>query len=130
MRILENYKSEDLKNNILEGIFRTKGQDIVYLDLSKFTNAIAENYIICHADSSTQVSAIASSIQKTVKENMNLNAWHCEGYENSQWILIDYGSFIIHVFQKMYRDFYKLEELWSDAAVEHIEEEAMAEFKN
>jgi ribosome-associated protein len=111
-----------LLDNIIEGILEKKGHDIVDLDLTKVHNAICDHFIICHADSNTQVNAIADSVEKRVKENMKQNASHREGLENAMWVLIDFNDIIVHVFQKQYRDYYKLEELWGDARLLKIED--------
>jgi len=99
-----------------------KGHEIVDIDLSKLQNAICGHFVICHADSNTQVNAIADSVEKKVKENLNQNAGHREGTENAMWVLIDFNDIIVHIFQKQYRDYYKLEELWGDARLIKIED--------
>jgi ribosome-associated protein len=60
------------------------------------------------------VRAIAQNIEEKVKKHLKLNAFHTEGYENSQWILLDYNSVVVHIFQEKTRNYYKLEELWAD----------------
>lgn len=99
-----------------------KGHDIVDLDLTKVHNAICDHFIICHADSNTQVNAIADSVEKKVKDNLKQIAYHREGMENAMWVLIDYNDIIVHVFQKQFRDYYSLEELWGDARLLKIED--------
>lgn len=111
-----------LINNILEGILDVKGEEIIVLNLDKVENAFCGTFIICHAQSNTQVSAIADSIEKKVKEELKIKVHHREGMENSVWILLDYMDVLVHVFQKEYRDYYKLEELWGDAHQTRIEE--------
>jgi ribosome-associated protein len=111
-----------LLNNIIEGILEKKGQDIVDLDLTKVHNAVCDHFIICDAESNTQVNAIADSIEKKVKEKLNQRVGHREGLENALWILLDYHSIVVHIFQRDVRNYYKLEELWGDARVSHIED--------
>jgi ribosome-associated protein len=111
-----------LLENIVEGIMEKKGHDIVDLDLTKVQSAICDHFIICHGDSNTQVNAIADSIEKRVKDNLKQNASHREGMENAMWVLLDYTDIIVHVFQKQYRDYYKLEELWGDARLLKFED--------
>jgi ribosome-associated protein len=79
--------------------------------------------VICSGESNTQVSSIADSVIGEVKENSGIKPFHSEGYENAQWVLIDYGSVVVHVFQNAYRDFYRLEDLWADGEVSHITKE-------
>lgn len=111
-----------LINNILDAILDKKGENIVVLNLEKLENAFCNNFIICHAESNTQVCAIADSIEKKLKEEVDLKVHHREGMDNSIWILLDYLDVIVHVFQKEYREYYKLEELWGDAQLTKIEE--------
>ncbi len=113
--------TKELLRNILEGIRDKKGKNIVNIDISEIENSICDNFIICSGDSNTQVSAIAESIQKTVKENLDETACHKEGLENSLWVLLDYTDIIVHIFQTDTRAFYKLEDLWADAVIEKIE---------
>ncbi len=106
-----------LLNNIVEGIMEKKGHEIIDLDLRKVQNAICDHFIICHGDSNTQVNAIADSIEDRVQKNLNQRASHKEGLENAIWVLLDYYDIVVHVFQKEYRDYYRLEELWGDALI-------------
>ena len=104
---------------IVDAIQDKKGREIIELNLEKINNPVTDRFIICHGDSNTQVDAVAESVEKKVKDKLGERAWHKEGYENSHWILIDYGNVVVHVFLKPYRDFYKLEDLWADAPVQN-----------
>ena len=118
-----NNSKELLLASILEGIKRKKGQEIININLSEIQNSFCQNFIICHAESNTQVNAIAESVQETVFEEQNQKAWHREGLDNCQWVLLDYADIVVHIFQKEYRNFYKLEDLWADANIDKIESE-------
>ena len=83
---------------------------------------MCDNFIVCHGDSTTQVSAIAESVEDKVKELTGIRITHREGIENAQWILLDYGSVVVHVFVKEARDYYKLEDLWGDADITIIKD--------
>ena len=120
----EEGKTQQLVDTIVEGIFRKKGQDVVCLDMTKIENSVCKNFIICHADSNTQVDAISDSIDELVKENLNEKSWHIEGRDNSTWILMDYSDVVVHIFQKEYRNLYKLEDLWADATIKKYEDVA------
>lgn len=115
--------SEQLIDAILEGIHRIKGMDIVKIDLTKINHSECNYFIICHGNSTTQVDAIARSVEKTVEEMVGETAWHKDGYDNSIWVLLDYADIMVHVFQHESRKFYDLENLWADAAIEKIETE-------
>ena len=109
--------SERLRQFILTGIEEKKGQQIVIIDLEKINNSVCDFFIISHADSGIQVKAIAQNIEEKVKKGLNEKAYHREGYENAQWILLDYHSVVVHIFQKEIRDHYRLEELWADGTI-------------
>jgi ribosome-associated protein len=111
-----------LLENIIEGMMEKKAQEIVDLDLSKIENTICDHFVICHANSNTQVSAIADSVEKKVKENLDQKVNHREGMQNAMWVLLDYNNIIVHIFQKEYRDYYQLEELWGDAHISYIDD--------
>ncbi len=114
----------ELKAAIITAIDDKKGENIIAIEIGKLENSIADYFIICNAQSNTQVNAISEGIEKDVRKNLKQRPWHVEGRDNSQWIVMDYSSVIVHVFQTPYRDFYKLEELWADAPVEQFNFEA------
>ena len=107
-------KEDLLLDVIIESIKNKKGKEIVSIDLTKIDNSVCDYFVICHADSTTQVSAIAEEIRKKTKEEANQPADHVEGVSNSQWVLIDYLQIVVHIFLAEYRRFYHLEELWAD----------------
>ncbi len=107
---------------IIEAIKEKKGREILKIDLRKLKNSICDYFIICEAESNTHVNALADNIERQTYLKSNINAHHIEGRENSQWILLDFFNVIVHVFQKEYRAFYKLEDLWCDGKLEFIHE--------
>jgi ribosome-associated protein len=117
----ENIKTEILLYNIIEGIRKVKGKEIVDIDLSMLEQRVCQHFLICHGDSNTHVNAIADSVEREMKEKLAWPAYHKEGQENASWVLLDYGNIVVHVFQKEYRDFYQLEELWADGNINKIE---------
>ena len=106
---------------IVEAIQDTKGEDIQIFDLSGIENSVADTFVICSGNSNTQVSAIAGNIEKKVRNDIRERPWHVEGTENAMWVLVDYVSVVVHVFQKQIRDYYDIEELWGDAKITKIE---------
>lgn len=105
---------------IIEGIEDIKGENITVFDLENLENSVCDYFVICDANSNTQVSAIANSVEKKVRESLAEKPWHIEGTENAQWILMDYVSVAVHVFQKETRAFYDLDSLWGDAEITHL----------
>ena len=110
-----------LAESAVNGIQEKKGKEIVVLDLRKIENAVTDFFIICEAESTTQVEAIARSVHETVEKERGEKAWHSEGTQNAQWILIDFVSVVVHVFEKETRQFYNLESLWADAEIMETE---------
>ena len=93
-----------LINTIIDSIQDTKGEDIRILDLTNIENAAADYFIICSANSNTQVNAIAGNIERRVRNELKERPWHTEGEENALWVLVDYISVVVHVFQKHIRE--------------------------
>ncbi len=104
----------------IEGVLEVKGKNISVLDLKNIHNRVCDYYIICQADSSTQVNAIAGSVEEMVKKRIGERPYHTEGFQNSEWILVDYVTVVVHVFQSQIREFYNLEALWADAEITKI----------
>lgn len=118
----KNTQKQLLIDKIVEAIQDTKGEDIKIFDLSNIENSVAETFIICSGNSNTQVNAISGNIEKKVRNEVKERPWHVEGTDNAMWILMDYVSVVVHVFQKQIRDYYEIEELWGDAKITAIED--------
>ncbi len=123
MKKKETKSTEELKNTVIDACLDIKAQDVVVLDLQNIEEAVADYFIICHGDSSTQVSAIANNVIKKVKDVTGDVAISKEGLRNGEWALVDYGDVVTHVFYREKRFYYQLEELWSDAKLTSIKEE-------
>ena len=109
-----------LTNVIVEAMKDKKAKNKVALVLRKLNNRVVDKFIICHAENDRQVEAIAKSVEDSVKEELNDRPWHKEGYENKEWILLDYVNIVVHVFLDEKREFYAIEELWGDAETERF----------
>ena len=112
-----------LIETIVSAIEDKKGKNIVSLDLSGFDGAICSNFVVCNADSTTQVAAIADGIEEKVRETLGEKVWRIEGQQNAVWIAMDYVDVVVHLFQSELRSFYRLEELWADAPMVKYEYE-------
>ena len=110
-----------LTDKIVEAIQDTKGEDIKIFDLSNIENSVAETFIICSGNSNTQVNAIAGNIEKKTRNDLKERPWHVEGTETALWILMDFVSVVVHIFQRETRSYYDIEELWGDAKITEIE---------
>ena len=112
--------TQKLADAIVEGMLDRKGKNITVMDLQSIHNRVCDYFIICQADSNTQVNAIAESIDEMVRKTTGDKPYRSEGFENSEWILIDYVNVVVHVFQSHIREFYNLESLWADAETTEI----------
>ncbi|HTA61249.1 MAG TPA: ribosome silencing factor [Bacteroidia bacterium] len=109
-----------LLDSIIDGLEERKAKNITILDLSNIKNRSFDFFVIADAESSTHVDSIASSVEETVKKQLNERPFHTEGWENAEWILLDYVDIMVHVFQQQTRDFYRLEDLWADAEITRL----------
>ena len=114
-------KSRDLAIQAAEAALKKKALDVIILDLSGLT-FIADFFVICSGESTTQVKAVAEFIEQEFA-NKRLKPLGVEGAVYSHWILLDYGDVIIHVFEKETRAYYNLEKLWMDAKTIEIDED-------
>ena len=110
-------KNSKIFKTIIKAIQQKKGENIISLDLRKIPEAVSDFFVICQATSNTQVKAIADSIEDNVRKICGEMPYKHEGYQSLQWVLIDYVNIVVHIMQPDVRKFYKLEEMWSDAAL-------------
>jgi len=99
------------------GIQEKKGNDIIRLDLRNVNSSVADYFVICHADSATQVKAIANSVEEEIYKTLKLEPRHKEGLMTSEWIILDYFDVVVHIFRTDKREFYGVEDLWGDAEI-------------
>jgi ribosome-associated protein len=90
-----------------------KATDVVVLDL-RHTPAFTDFFVLCSGQNQRQVKAIADSVEEALR-GVKIRPAHVEGYDRSEWVLMDFFSFIVHVFSPHTREFYALERLWGDA---------------
>jgi ribosome-associated protein len=99
-----------------------KAFGLVALDLREIAS-FADYFIIAGGANTRQVQAISDEINEQLKNQLNIKVLRIEGYNTGEWILLDYGDFIVHVFEEKAREFYNLERLWRDARRVEIPEE-------
>jgi len=109
-----------LKDAVIRSIADTKGKNIICLNMGKVKNNICDFFVICEGTSSVQVNAIAKAVEEGVYRLTGEYAYHSEGYDNAEWILMDYVDVVVHIFQPQVRIFYNLEDLWGDAEIEEV----------
>lgn len=113
--------TEQLKDIIVECIQDKKGEGITTIDLRHIPEAVCDYFVICHAIADTQVKGIGKHIMEEVKKKTGEFAFHSEGFNNLEWVLIDYVNVVVHIFKRDIRKYYDLEELWSDGVVKEYE---------
>ncbi len=114
-KILSDTDSTKLCDSIVEGMQDNKAQDIVVLDLRGVPGAVSDYFVVCTGESTTQVDGIANAVTRHTRKELQERPWHQEGKTNSEWILLDYVIVVAHIFYRDTRNFYEIENLWSDA---------------
>jgi ribosome-associated protein len=115
----EIYESEELTSLIIQGMEDTKAKNIIILDLQDIEHAITNYFVICHGSSKPQLEGIANAIIERTLKTLKVKPWHKEGFENAEWILLDFVDVVVHIFREDRREFYQLEKLWADANITH-----------
>lgn len=108
---------------IVEAIQDKKGKNICTLDLTGIGTSICDHFVICNADSTPAVLAIADNIEEEMLVKCNTKVLRQQGKENAFWIIMDFSDIVVHIFQTEYREFYRLEDLWADAEKKIYDEE-------
>lgn len=104
----------ELAQKIVAILDDKKAQQIKLLKVADVT-VLSEYFVLCNGTSTTQIKALAGEVEGKLKEEQGIMPLRTEGYQAGNWIVLDYGSVIVHVFHTEMRDFYQLERLWADA---------------
>ncbi len=104
-----------LADIVINGMREKKAVDIVKLNIGKIPNSITDYFVICHATNKAQLVAIADSVEMEVKKAIGILPKYREGFENCEWVILDYFDVVVHIFIDETREFYQLEALWADA---------------
>ncbi|MCL2571439.1 MAG: ribosome silencing factor [Defluviitaleaceae bacterium] len=110
---MDNNKEFKAVQELKEALDQKFGQDIMVMDLRN-VSTIADFFVIATGASAPQLQALADTTEEIMKKN-NIPLHHIEGIRAGQWVLLDFGAVIVHLFDKESRDFYKLERVWGDA---------------
>jgi ribosome-associated protein len=122
---LSESKSADSKKLVQvigEGLLEKQANDITVLDVHHLTT-LTDSFVVCHASTDTQIKALADSVVKTTKEQLNEKPWQQEGRDARRWVILDYVNVVVHIFRKDLREHYALERIWNDANITKIEDE-------
>jgi len=112
-------ESSQISELAVYGIQEKKGNDIIRLDLRNIHTSVSDYFVICHADSATQVRAIAGSVEDEVYKVLQQDPIRKEGLDNCEWVILDYFDVVVHIFRTDKREFYGVEDLWGDAEIKY-----------
>lgn len=115
-----NMTNDKLVRNIVAGLQDGKAHDIQVIDMRKLEEAAFHYFVVCEGNSSTHAYGIADGLIRNIQKNLGQRPLGSVGMGNRQWIAIDYGYVLVHVFQHETREFYNLESLWEDAVITQI----------
>lgn len=110
----------ELLKNICKAASDKKAKDIITMNMKGLISA-TDYFVICSAATATQVRAIADNIEEEL-DKLEVHFLHKEGYREGEWVLLDYGDVVAHVFRDENREYYALEELWSSAEITRYED--------
>ena len=113
-------ETKQLIEKITEGIQEKKGKKIVVADLTHIEDTICNYFVICQGNSPSQINAIVESIKDFARKGAHSKPFAIDGLRNAQWVAMDYGDAIVHIFLPEIREFYDLEHLWEDAQLTQI----------
>ena len=111
----ENPRAHDLALTIARVLDETRGRDIRVLDLRRVTE-VFDYFVLATGSSRRQMHALADEVERVIKEEFGDTKRGIEGYDESRWIVLDYGDVVVHLFDADAREYWDLEQLWSDAA--------------
>lgn len=117
------YKREEINNFIIDSLRESKAKHIVKYDLRDLETPPTDFFIICEADSTTHVKAIAERVEKDLKDDYRILPGGTDGKNTAHWIALDYFTTVVHIFLRDTRTFYDLESLWEDADITDYENE-------
>ena len=112
-------KRSKLFKTIIESIVHKKGEHIISLDFKKIKNSLNDYFIICDASNTIQIKAIAEYVEEKIQIECNEKPFRIDGKDFNNWVILDYIDIVVHIMKHEIRDFYQLEELWSDATYQN-----------
>ena len=113
-------EKKQLLEYIISGIQEKKGKNITTIDLEGIPGVICDHFVVCEGNTPTQVAALAQSVEHIVKKNTQESPIRVQGHQLAEWIAIDYGNVMVHIFVPELRSFYNIDNLWPDAKTETI----------
>jgi ribosome-associated protein len=118
-------RAQALLGSIERALLDKQGYEILELDVRGICS-YTDFFIVCHAESDTQVKALANSCIVTTGEELDEKPWKKEGLNVRRWVTLDYVNVVVHIFNKETREYYNLEKMWSDAKIKEVTDELFA----
>lgn len=112
---------EKLVEQIMKRWTKIKLLILLKIDLRRIENCFCSFFVICHGTSNTHVTSLTDSVYDEANEKLGEKPLHVEGEQQAQWVVLDYGNVVVHIFQKEQRDYYQLEDFWADAEITNVE---------
>ncbi len=109
-----------LLDTIIKGLQEKKGRNIVVVDLKETAGAICQYMVICEGNNPNQISSLSDSVWDMVSKELKEKPLSVDGLRNTQWVGMDYGTILVHIFLPEMRAFYRLESLWEDSKITKI----------
>ena len=116
-------ETEKLVAKIVEALQEKKGRNIITMNLTEIQGSICQYFVICEGGSPTQISALSDSVWDMVATDIKEKPLGAVGMREAQWIAMDYGTVMVHIFMPELRSYYNLENLWADALIEEFNQE-------
>ena len=113
--------SKQLAKTAYDALADKKAEDIKVLGISEIT-VLADYFIIAGGTNRNQVQAMADNVEEMIGKTFGISPNHIEGYQNANWILMDYGDIVVHLFDRENRLFYDLEKVWGDGKIVSVED--------
>ena len=113
-------QEQALLEALVRGLQEKKASGLVKLDLRHLQHRIADYFLVAEAESKIQVRAIAESAEDFAWRYSKEKPYRSEGFENAEWVIVDFVNIVVHVFQREFRTHYQLEQLWGDAQITQI----------
>ncbi len=112
--------TQQLVNTIIDGIQEKKGREVVTVNLEHILTAPCAFFVICTCGSPQQVDAVTDSVEEFARKQLGEKPAAIAGRENAEWVAMDYGTVMVHIFVREAREHYDLEHLWDDAQLQDI----------
>lgn len=111
---------DPLVSKLTKTLKSKKAQNIVVLDMRETGQNVCDFFVICHGTSGVQTQGIAENTIRELRTEEGFRPIQVEGLSNAEWILVDYGNVVAHIFREDMREFFRLEDLWADAKITTI----------